>query len=117
MQRCRTELPEGKAAIGDEEVWFVELAELDAEAVVLDQEGIAAFRAIGHEQEFFVAERDGLGAANLGESQHFLLDGQFFEVERTTRQGCQVVGALDGVMTVEKELLIHLTSSGRSRIQ
>lgn len=40
VQLGRAELPEGEAAIGDEEVRLVEFPELDAETVVLDQEGI-----------------------------------------------------------------------------
>ncbi len=68
---------------------------------------LAAFRAIGHEQEFFAAERNCLGAANLGQSQRFLLDGQLFVVECATRQGCQVIRALDGVVAGEEALLCH----------
>ena len=98
VQFGRAELPEGEAAIGDEEVRLVEFAELDAETVVLDQEGVAALGAVGHEQEFFAAELDRLGAANLGQPERFLLDGQLFKVERATRQGCQVIRALDGVV-------------------
>ena len=96
-------MPEGETAIGHEEVRFVEFPELDAETVVLDQEGIAALGAVGHEQEFFAAKLDGLGAANLGQPQSFLLDGQLFVIEHATRQGCQVIRALDGVVAAEKE--------------
>jgi hypothetical protein len=61
------------------------------------------FSGFDHEQEFFAAELDGLGAANLRQPERFLLDGQLFVVERATRQGCQVIRALDGVVAVEKE--------------
>ena len=47
VQFGRAELPEGETAIGDEEVRLVEFAELDAEAIVLDQEGISLLTAFG----------------------------------------------------------------------
>jgi len=104
-------LPESETAIGDEEVRFVEFPELDTETVVLDQEGVAALCAIGHEQEFFAAQLYCLGAANLGESQRFLLDGQFFEVERATGQCSQVIRTLDSVVAVEKKGWLHCLTS------
>lgn len=64
---------------------------------------VAALRAVGHQQELFALELDGLGAADLRQPERFLLDGQPFIVECATRQGCQVVRALDGVVAGEKE--------------
>jgi len=66
MQGERPELPQGEAAEGDEEIGLVELAELDAETVVLDQERIAAFGTVRCQQEFLVTELDRQGATDFG---------------------------------------------------
>lgn len=66
MQGERPELPQGEAAEGDEEIGFVEFPELDAETVVFDQEGVAAFGAVRGQQKFLVAELDCQGATDFG---------------------------------------------------
>lgn len=111
MQGFRVELPQREAAEGNEEIGFVELAELDAEAVVFDQEGITALGAIGRQQEFLATKPDGQGATNLGLAQGIPLDGQLLVVERTIWQWREVIRALDGVMTVDNLTEAHGVSA------
>ena len=73
-------IPQGKAAEPDEEIWFVELSELDCVIGIGDQERITGLRAIGREHELHVAELQGFGLDALGLAHSFALRSQGIEI-------------------------------------
>lgn len=89
--------PERKAAVTHKEAGIVELAKLNREVLIRDDEGITRFAAIGRQHEFHAAKFQHPEFRMLRLAHGFALFSEGREVELAVCTWTQVVSAFDGV--------------------